>query len=167
VYHLQTSKMTPCLRELVFEFGENIIAQDGSLDRVHLASIVFAEDGKDARYRLNKITHKHVLREIRSLIQGVQDEYSFVIVDAPLLFESGFDSECDLIVSVIAPRDIRIKRIVERDFLTEEAACRRIDAQLSDEFLRSHSDFVINNDGDMQWLENQANRIINYIKRGK
>ena len=102
-----------------------------------LAKIVFAEDdGFVKRERLNKIAHFFVLDEVRNIIKSLSDSgYDAVLVDAPLLFESGFDKECDIILCVISEKNARIKRIMARDNITRDAAVKRIDAQLSDEFL--------------------------------
>lgn len=164
VYHEITSNDTPCLRAMAEAFGENIISPSGSLDRRALSAIVFAEGGKEKLLLLNSITHRYVLEEIRHRISMAEGDYIGAVVDAPLLFESGFDAECDLIVSVIAPQDIRISRISERDGITTDEAQRRIASQLDDEFLRLHSDIIITNDKDTAALYEQARELINRLK---
>ena len=164
VYHGLTSGDSPCLREISDTFGASVISADGALDRRALASIVFADDAGDKLALLNSISHRYVLREIRKKIAENENACPAVIVDAPLLFESRFNVECDLIVSVIAPRDIRIKRITERDGLTVSEAERRIDSQLDDEFLIAHSDIIINNFGDVSELADQVENVIKKIK---
>ena len=84
-------------------------------------------------------------------------------MDAPLLFESGFDTECDLVVSVTAPRATRIDRIIERDGISREQAERRIDSQLDDEFLRDHSDIIIENKSDLVRLSAEVKKITDRI----
>ena len=125
IYHGFISGDSDCLRELADEFGKEIIAPNGALDRKKLAAIVFADGAEEKRQRLNTISHRYVLDEIRRRIADAENEYTVAVVDAPLLFESGFNAECDAIISVIAPRDARIARIVERDGLTSEQAARR------------------------------------------
>ena len=164
VYHEITSNDTPCLRAMAEAFGENIISPSGSLDRRALSAIVFAEGGKEKLLLLNSITHRYVLEEIRHRISMAEGDYIGAGVDAPLLFESGFDAECDLIVSVIAPKDVRISRISERDGITTDEAQRRIASQLDDEFLRLHSDIIITNDKDTAALYEQARELIHRLK---
>ena len=164
VYHRITAQEGPCLREMAEAFGESIISSDGSLDRGVLAEIVFAEGGKERLAQLNSISHRHVLSKIRETIEREDGNYIAALVDAPLLFESGFDAECDVIVSVIAPKGVRIARICERDGISHDAAERRIGAQLDDEFLRLHSDIIINNDKDIASLEEQAIELISKLK---
>ena len=164
IYHGFISGDSDCLRELADEFGKEIIAPNGALDRKKLAAIVFADGAEEKRQRLNTISHRYVLDEIRRRIADAENEYTVAVVDAPLLFESGFNAECDAIISVIAPRDARIARIVERDGLTSEQAALRIDAQLDEEFLRSHSNFTIENNNDLDALALKVEKIIEIIK---
>ena len=86
------------------------------------------------------------------------------MVDAPLLFESGFDKKCDFVISVIADEDLRIKRITERDGISVEKAKERIKNQATDEFLKKNSLFLIVNDGDLDALEKSVNEISEKIK---
>lgn len=163
VYHRLTSRKSACLDELRDAFGDGIITAEGSLNRKALAEIVFVGQGNDARARLNAISHRYVLEEIRRIIKNADGKYSAVIIDAPLLFESGFDSECDFVVAVTAPREERIRRIIARDNITSEAAGRRIDAQIDDEQLTARSDFVISNDSDVGKLRAAVQDIIKKI----
>ena len=164
VYHEITSCDSPCLRAMTEAFGRDIISPSGALDRRALASVVFADGAKEKLSLLNTISHRYVLDEIRQRIVSAEGKYIGAIVDAPLLFESGFNTECDIIISVIAPRDVRISRISERDGISKEAAQRRINAQLDDEFLRLHSDIIITNDKDTAALYEQAQALINRLK---
>ena len=68
-----------------------------------------------------------------------------MIIDAIALFESGEDKLCDYTVSVIAPKDIRLKRITARDSISEEKALERINAQKDEEFFSVNSDYIIKN----------------------
>ena len=163
VYHTLTEKMSPCLKELVENFGNDVILPSGALDRARLGEIVFADFEK--RERLNRITHYHILNEVRELIAAADENgYFAALVDAPLLFESGFDAECDVIISVIADKQTRIKRIVERDGISEERAVVRIQSQLSDEELIARSDYVLENNGDLSELSLRIAEIMNKIK---
>lgn len=154
MYHQLTSVDSACTRKLAADFGNEILFPDGSLNRQALASIVFA--GDDSRVncdKLNKISHKFILEEARKRISSYEDEgYSAVIVDAPLLFESGFDSECDLLICVVAEESVRIDRIMSRDSIDHERAKARIASQIKDEILKSKCDFVIENNGDVSSL---------------
>ncbi len=165
VYHeLISFAGSPCLDALRREFGDTIITSEGTLDRQALSKLVFAENARDKRERLNKITHSFVLAEIRTRISRLSSlGYTGVLVDAPLLFESGFDRECDIILCVISKKDTRIKRIIRRDGINEQMAEARISSQLSDEYLTKHADHVITNDGDMAELDAQIAKIVKLL----
>lgn len=148
-------KGSKCLEELTRYFSADILDKDGGLDRRKLADIAFAS--KEKLGILNDITHKYILEECRDRIAGMEREgKSAVIIDAPLLFESGFNRECDIIISVIADKDIRVERIIKRDNLSFEQALRRIASQKDDDFLIRHSDYIIYNNGAVAELERQA-----------
>ncbi len=166
IYRELTSKKdSPCLSALRAEFGESIISESGALDRRALAEIVFAEGAEYKRERLNKLTHGFIIQELKDRIPVLEKQGCFgVLIDAPLLFESGFDKECDIILCVISEKDTRIKRIIKRDGITEEMAERRICSQLDDEYLIAHSDFTVYNNGDIEELETEVAKITEIIK---
>ena len=89
------------------------------------------------------------------------------IVDAPLLFESGFNEECDLTVCVISDEEKRISRIVDRDGITYETAKKRIGTQISDTELVNLCDYVITNNDDIPSLRSQTLRIAKLILENK
>lgn len=165
VYHDLTSGKTECTDELVARFGDGILTPTGALDRKKLREIVFHGEGSADRLAdLNRISHKHVLRAIRSRISDLSEEsFVGVVVDAPLLFESGFDAECHKIVCVVADRDIRIARIIFRDGIKEEDAIARINSQLPDSRLIELSDYVIVNNGESDEVFSQVAEIIKVL----
>ena len=164
VYHGLTSSASECLDELVSTFGGGIL-KDGALNRRALADIVFSTGGSgESLAVLNAIAHKHVLARTRSLLSDYSDKgVLLAVVDAPLLFESGFDRECDVTVAVLADRDIRIKRIMTRDNITCAEAARRIDAQHTDEWLTEHADVTITNNGSTEELTSAVSQTIEDI----
>lgn len=170
VYRDLTSGRSDCLEALVSEFGEDILTPLGSLDRAKLRLAVFGgADAEMQRRRLNEITHSHILDRTREILSVYEKEgREFAIVDAPLLFESGFDKECDVIIAVTADKEQRVLRIVKRDGLSPEAARDRIESQLSDGELVSRSDYVITNNGDLEELKDRVLFIANDLnkKRG-
>ena len=159
VYHKLLIPPSACLCELVNVFGSQILATDGTLDRKVLGEIVFSDKAQLAR--LNEITHRYVMATIREHIEAYRMQGKrAVILDAPQLFEAGADRDCNRIVSVIADRDIRIERILQRDGITKEAAMRRIDSQKSDSFFREHSHYLIENNGDLSALILSVQKIL-------
>ena len=163
VYREMTLGDSPCLRALAIEFGDEIISANGSLDRARLASIVFSGEGCDARRRrLNEIAHYFILEETRRRLKEYESLGCIAaLVDAPVLFESGFDKECDKIICVLADKDTRVERIVARDGISRQAAKARINSQMSDEELISRCDYVIYNNCDLESLKSSVLEIKN------
>ena len=161
VYHALLIPPSPCLEELTNAFGKEILRPDGTLDRKALASLVFAPGREAELATLNRITHRHVLAEVRLRLAAYRAAGSpAVLVDAPQLFESGFDAECDAILSVLAPRELRMARIMERDGLDTARAEARINAQKPDAFFRERSDAVICNDGSASDMDAEVRRLL-------
>lgn len=164
------SRGSPCLSELTEAFGKGILTGEGELDRGGLAALVFLEPEEEKRQRLlgimNRITHKHILMACESWLgERRQNGDAAAAVDAPLLFESGFDARCDCIWGVTAPRETRIRRIMQRDGISEALAKSRIDSQKSDEFLYENCDAVIVNGTTREEAEKQVTRLLSeYLK---
>ncbi len=124
------------------QFGEDVVNPDGTTNRAVLATRAFASE--ECTNTLNQITHPAVTEEIKRIIDEKKNEgFKAVIIDAIALFESGEDTLCDFTVAVVAPRDIRLERIMARDNITEEKALERINAQKDESFFTSKADFVL------------------------
>jgi len=166
VYHTLVNTDSPCTQELRACFGDFAIREDGSLDRKAMAKHVFCGgDEEKARLSLlNRITHKYVLDSVRAWISEKQKEkYKAVIIDAPLLYESGFDRECDAVIAVLASRALRLERIKKRDGMSEAAAISRINAQPSDDFYMDRADFILYNDTDGENVKTEAVKILSSL----
>ena len=123
-------------------FGDDVINEDGTTNRPLLASRAFADE--ESTNALNEITHPAVTEEIKSIIKDMEEiGYRGVIIDAIALFESGEDALCDFTVAVVAPKEIRLERIMKRDNITEEKVLERINAQKDESFFTSRADFVL------------------------
>lgn len=123
-------------------FGDDVINADGTTNRPLLASRAFANE--KSTNALNEITHPAVTEEIQSIIKDMEEVgYRGVIIDAIALFESGEDALCDFTVAVVAPKEIRLERIMKRDNITKEKALERINAQKDESFFTSRADFVL------------------------
>ena len=123
-------------------FGSDVINTDGTINRPLLASRAFADE--QSTLDLNDITHPAVIEEIKSIIKDMEEVgYRGVIIDAIALFESGLANLCNFNVAVVAPKEIRLERIMKRDNITEEKALERINAQKDESFFTSKADFVL------------------------
>lgn len=168
VYHALTDAPSPCTAALAQAFGEGILCANGALNRQALAGLVFGDsaEAKRRRQRLNEITHafvRYAFDEQLSVYQG--EGKPFVLLDVPLLFESGFDALCHCTVAVLASYERRLLRIIERDGLAVDAAKRRIDAQPQDAYYLERCDHAIYNNSDAQALQEQAFLLAEKIKR--
>ena len=162
VYHDMISRDGTLSRELAAAFGEKILSPEGGVDRRALFDAAFGDP--ESRKRLNSISHRRILTVLREWINRAESQgVSAILVDAPLLFESGFDRECDLTVAVTAPTEIRLKRIVERDGITPEKARERIAAQIPDDEIARRADFVLENAGDRAEFVKTAITVLNQI----
>lgn len=159
VYHELITPPSSCLQELVEAFGKEILLPDGSLNRRTLASMVFSDPS--AQELLNTITHRYVMEEIKTRMERLRREgVPVAALDAPQLFEAGAHKACGAVISVLADRQTRLERIMHRDSITADAAMRRILAQKSDEFFKTHSDYIIENSGNIELLAPQIHRIL-------
>ena len=155
VYHDMISSDSECSKELISVFGDEIAAEVG-INRARLRELAFLS--KDNLELLNNITHKHILKQTRLMISNVRatTDSKAVIFDAPLLFESGFDKECDITVCVIADDETRINRIIERDSITIDAARARIRAQIPNDELVKKCDYSIENNSSVDALRKRV-----------
>lgn len=145
-----TEKNSPIFPRLQAEFGQDII-ENGELNRELLAKRAFCD--KEKTRRLNEIMHPAIMDLCRQASSGL------TVFDAPQLFEANAQGDCHIIVSVLADRETRINRIIERDGITRQQAIQRINAQFNDEFFIVNSDYVINNNGED--LTRQIDEVIN------
>ena len=122
-------------------FGEEIIV-NGIPDKVSLAKIVFSS--KEKLKMLNELIHPLVRISFEEWI--LKQKSKIVIKEAAILIESGAYKECDKIIVVKSPEELRIKRVMKRDSVTEEEVKMRMKNQLSSNELMKFADFVIEND---------------------
>ena len=166
VYHDLVSSDSECTRELAYAFGKEILNEDGSLARPRLAEIVFADDGdRPSRMKLlGDITHRYIkVKTEEFLLEEAKNGARFAVIDAPVLFESGFSGLCDITLAVLASKRARLMRVVARDGISEKKALMRISAQPTDDVYIERADFVIHNDGDIEALTKEVDRFLIYI----
>ncbi len=156
-------KGSMCLEEAVECFGEEILNDDGTLNRQKLADIVFSD--KEKLEQLNAISYPYITSEILNMINRYAAENKkYVLLDAPTLFESRADDFCDLIISVTASEKNRLDRIARRDGISEEQIRNRFSSQHTEEFFINHSDFIIKNNKSAEILKEKAKEVADKIK---
>ncbi len=153
VYHDLLLPPSACAKELAARFGQDILREDKTVDRKRLATIVFSDESGRSAADLNAISHKYVKEETLSLLADFRAKGKrAAVVDAPLLFEAEFDKFCDFSIAILAKRELRLSRIMERDSLSREKANERLSAQKSDDFYISRADYTLCNDGEIDKL---------------
>lgn len=141
------------LAEIVEHFGEDILTEQGRLDRAALGRRVFDDDA--AREQLNSIVHPRVRAEAARQREYVADG-SVVVEDIPLLIETGQQDRFDVVVVVQAPHEERVRRMVEDRGMSREEAESRVSAQATDEQRAAAADVVLDNSGSLDELVRQV-----------
>lgn len=139
-------------------FGQTVF-ENGVLDRKKLASLVFSD--KDKLQQLNAIVHPAVARHFASWLENHQN-FDYVIYESAILFESGGDTKCHAVITVVASESVRIQRVMKRDAASKEQIIQRMKAQWTDEQRLEKSQFVINNDSLVN-TEKQVVKILNIL----
>ena len=150
VYHSLVNEPSPTVTALTEEFGKGILSKSGGIDRKKLSEIVFSD--KEKLNRLNEITHRSVIEKTEEILSEYKNNgEKLTVIEVPLMFESGYDKRCDIVVSVVADEDVRVERICKRNGFSESEAKKRIKNQKNNKFYIENSSFTIynSNNGDL------------------
>ena len=148
----------PALKELKDAFGEDIKNTDGTLNRKKTAELVFSDPEKLAI--LNRITHRYITEEFFKIASAYDGD--IIGFDGAAILDSDVKDICDKILSVVADEEIRLKRIILRDNLTQDEARLRISGQKNNQFYIENSDFLVSNNGED--IEEDVNSIIEKLR---
>src|SRR3954447_14194585 len=151
---------TPGLAAVVEEFGDDVLADDGTLDRPALGAIVFADE--DKRRRLERILHP-LIREQSLEIEAEAPNDALVVHDIPLLAESGQADRFEAVIVVDAPEQTQVERMTEQRGWTEEDARSRVAAQASREDRRAIATYVIDNIGTHDDLRERVAEVVEML----
>ena len=159
--HAAMGKGSSAFPQIISIFGIEILDENGEINRRALGKMVFGAENKEKLAALEGIIHPQVVAKIHELIKEAAESgsYTFAVIDAPLLIESGLNKLCDTTWLITAPDEVRITRITIRDGIDEESAKCRLSSRPGDESLRPHVDVIIENDGDINKLRMHANII--------
>ena len=139
---------------VVKTFGQEILKEDGTIDRTRLGAIVFNDPAKLSK--LNETVHSHVLNWIKEEKDKlIKAGHPLVVLDIPLLYEIGFENEVDAVMVIYVDPETQLKRLMKRDNLSENEAKIRIAAQASIDSKAEKADIVIDNRGGIDETENQ------------
>ncbi|MGN1270077.1 MAG: dephospho-CoA kinase [Clostridia bacterium] len=152
-----SKKGTQYTKDIINEFGINVLLKNGEIDRKKIANIIYNDETK--RKKLNNCTFKYIVKEIKEQIES-QNGYN-IALDAPLLFEADLNQICNKTVAVINENiDEQIERIIKRDIISKEEAIARIKSQQTNEFYIKNCDYkIINNNDVNSQIENMLKEI--------
>ncbi len=139
-------------------FGEDIIDKEGFIDRKKLADIIFNDD--NARKDINDIVHPEVMSYIEKYISERKDKKGYIILETAIMYETGCDRFCDEVWYVYVPADIRIARLKESRGYSYDKSCAIIKKQKSDNYFIERADFVIENSGSIEELEQKLRMLL-------
>ena len=145
-------------REIAAAFGEESYLPSGELNRKFLAEQVFGDDGK--LETINQIVHPRVFERFRAARERAEsDGVPLLVHEAALIFEAGGDKHLDAVAVVDADKEVRIRRVMDRDGVKREDVLARMERQLAAKELRKRADYVIVNDGDLEQLRRQVEAV--------
>lgn len=157
---LAVEKGEEAYEEIVEQFGEQVLLEDRSIDRGKLGSIVF--NNETERQILNSIVHPRVRgRMIKKKEEAIGSGEQLIVMDIPLLFESGLTSMVDKTLLVYVNEETQLKRLMERNNLTKKDALARIQSQMPLKEKIHLADAVIDNNGSVTDTEKQLTNILN------
>jgi dephospho-CoA kinase len=142
---------TDAFKNIINYFGKKVLLPDGALNRSKLRRIITGDDV--ARSELERYVHPEITQLVQlKMAQAEQEGERFVVVEVPLLFELGIQDRFDVVVLISAERELRIKRLMERDSISQKEAKDLLDVQMTDDEKAQKSDFIIKNDDNINNL---------------
>ena len=156
------------VEKIVQNFGREVLDEneDGNctISREKLGKIIFAD--KEKRFALNSIMHPEILKVMhKKILECKSEKNKIIFVEVQLLFEVQWEKEFDYILLVAAKRDMQVRRVLERDKRSEEEAWNIINSQMSLDEKREKSDFVIENDGNMDDLNKKVDKFLKSLEQ--
>ncbi|MEC0701408.1 dephospho-CoA kinase [Bacillus haynesii] len=149
----------PAYQKIAETFGQGVLLETGDIDRRKLGEIVFANEEK--RMQLNAIVHPEVRKMmIKQRDEAIRAGERFVVLDIPLLYESGLEHLTDKVIVVWVPLELQLERLMKRNQLNEDEALNRIHAQHSLGEKKKRADAVIDNSGSLKDTEAQLHQLL-------
>ena len=153
----------PAYDDIVSEFGREVLADDGSIDRARLGSIVFPDSAR--RQRLNEIVHPRVIAEQNRLLAEAEriNPDGIAIIDAALMIESGGYKRFDKLIVVFCNREAQVDRLMARNSLPRDQAELRVAAQMPSEEKRKYADYEIDTSGGFEETRRKVTEVYNRL----
>lgn len=165
VGHAIMKKGKPSWLKIKDFFGEDILTEDGEIDRKKLGAIVFKDHSK--LEILNTFTHGYIVLKIKETIDKIHNKCNdkIVVVDAALLIEAGLYKIVDEVWLVVVDKELQLERLIDRDPLTSKEALGRIEAQMPTEEKLKYAHRIIDNTGDLEDTLKQVEEFWHRIKK--
>ena len=154
IAHNILDKSNEAYKEVVDEFGQKILNNNNKISRKKLGEIVFFDNEK--LEKLENITHPYIIKKIKAIINEKKEDFEYIVLDAPLLFETGLEELVDLTWVIAASYDGQLERIKKRDNLKEKEAKKRISAQMSLSKKKELADNIIYNNDTFKKLKSKV-----------
>jgi dephospho-CoA kinase len=150
IAHEVVQKNRPAWQEIIKSFGRSILLSNGEINRILLGDIIFNDPAQ--KQILNRIVHPEVIAETATRLAEIEKNQTgaVVILDVPLLIESGMDTGLSDIIVVYVPEPVQIQRLMMRDALTQAQAQARIRSQMPIEEKKRRATIVIDNSGRLE-----------------
>ena len=152
-------------KQVVDEFGKDILREDGEFDREKLGEIVFSNAAK--RKKLESLLHPIIIYKMKEEAHEYIENNQVVIFMAPLLYETGLNRFCDQVWVISASKKTQIKRLEKRNNLDQDASLKRINSQLSIEEKKKKADVVIENNSTIKKLKEKLDKQWKKVLKGE
>jgi len=152
-------------QKLIDKFGE-IVYSDGNLNKTLISEYIFnaGKDNKKHQEEVNQIVHPFAIDEMMAQVEELIEEgEKMVFVESALIFESGLFSGYDYVVSVFAPIELAIQRVMQRNNISQSQVLARMELQMSPQEKIKYADFTIDNKGTLQELETATKFIVSLL----
>ena len=150
--------------QIVNRFGPQMLNSDGTLDRKKLGKTVFDDPKKLSD--LDKIEHPLIQEAIDSQLDEFKKQHlPVVVLDVPLLFETGMDEECDLTVLAVVDQATQLKRLMKRDQISKMDAVKKISSQMSLKEKMQRADVIIDNNGTLEQTRSQVAELVDRVSQ--
>ncbi|MFH2045182.1 MAG: dephospho-CoA kinase [Pseudomonadota bacterium] len=160
-------KNSPAWHDIIKAFGKEVLLADGEINRTYLGDIIFRDHSK--KVVLNKIVHPYVSKKMFEMVEETRQSSpdSVLILDIPLLIESGTYKRFEDVILVYIPEEIQLKRLMERDSISETDAMYKIRSQMPIEEKKQHATIVIDNSESIEATKQKAIEVFNCLKDKK
>ncbi|KAL7038665.1 hypothetical protein ACKWTF_009648 [Chironomus riparius] len=147
-----------CFYTIINEFGNDILDDEGRIDRRKLGAIVFTD--KTRLQKLNEIVWPSLLKKAKLIIKDIYDKENrqIIILEAAILIQAGWENECHEIWSMIIPPEVAVQRIMDRNNLSEDEAKSRVASQVENSVVVDHSNVIFSSLWSYEYSQLQADK---------